>query len=48
VTNVVIPQDVAWRLFTKGIDRDKARSLAVTEGTAELAAPLLATTAIIG
>jgi uncharacterized protein (TIGR03083 family) len=46
--NVVIPQDVAWRLFTKGIDREKARCLAVIEGRADLAAPIFATTAIIG
>jgi uncharacterized protein (TIGR03083 family) len=48
VTNVVLPQDVAWRLFTKGIDREKARSLAVIDGRAELAAEIFATTAIIG
>jgi uncharacterized protein (TIGR03083 family) len=48
VTNVVLPQDVAWRLFTKGIDREKARSLAVIDGRAELAAAIFATTAIIG
>jgi uncharacterized protein (TIGR03083 family) len=47
-TNVVIPQDVAWRLFTKGIDREKARSLAVIGGKADLAAPIFVTTAIIG
>lgn len=47
-TTVVLPQDVAWRLFTKGIDREKARSLAVTEGRTDLAAPIFATTAIIG
>lgn len=47
-TTVVLPQDVAWRLFTKGMDRDKARSLAVIEGKADLAAPIFATTAIIG
>jgi uncharacterized protein (TIGR03083 family) len=47
-TNVVLPQDVAWRLFTKGIDREKARSLAVIDGRAELAAAIFATTAIIG
>jgi uncharacterized protein (TIGR03083 family) len=47
-TNVVLPQDVAWRLFTKGIDREKARSLAVIDGRGELAAPIFATTAIIG
>jgi uncharacterized protein (TIGR03083 family) len=47
-TNVVIPQDVAWRLFTKGIDREEARSLALVGGIPELAAPIFATTAIIG
>ena len=47
-TNVVIPQDLAWRLFTKGIDRGKARSLALIDGNAHLAAPIFATTAIIG
>jgi hypothetical protein len=47
-TNVVIPQDLAWRLFTKGIDRRKARSLALFDGDSHLAAPIFATTAIIG
>jgi uncharacterized protein (TIGR03083 family) len=47
-TKVVLPHDTAWRLFTKGIDRDKARSLAVISGEANLAAPIFATTAIIG
>jgi uncharacterized protein (TIGR03083 family) len=46
--NVVLPQDVAWRLFTKGLDREKARSLASINGRADLAAPIFATTAIIG
>jgi uncharacterized protein (TIGR03083 family) len=46
--NVVLPQDTAWRLFTKGLDRDKARSLAVISGNADLATPIFATTAIIG
>ena len=46
--NVVIPQDTAWRLFTKGIDREIARSLAVVGGKADLVAPIFATTAIIG
>jgi uncharacterized protein (TIGR03083 family) len=47
-TTVVLPQDVAWRLFTKGFDREKARSLALIGGRAELAAPIFATTSIIG
>jgi uncharacterized protein (TIGR03083 family) len=48
VTTVVLEQDVAWRLFTKGIDRQKARSQAVISGLGDLAAPIFATTAIIG
>jgi uncharacterized protein (TIGR03083 family) len=48
VTSVVLPQDVAWRLFTKGIDRGKARSLATIEGKPDLADAIFATTAIIG
>ncbi|MBV8728247.1 MAG: maleylpyruvate isomerase family mycothiol-dependent enzyme [Acidobacteriia bacterium] len=47
-TSVLLPQDAAWRLFTKGIDRDQARSLAVIQGRTDLAAPIFATTAIIG
>jgi hypothetical protein len=47
-TDVVLPQDTAWRLFTKGIDREKARALAVIRGDAGLASPIFATTAVIG
>ena len=46
--NVVLPQDAAWRLFTKGIDPGEARSRAKIDGTYELADVLFATTAIIG
>jgi uncharacterized protein (TIGR03083 family) len=46
--NVVIAQDTAWRLFTKGIDRERARSLAMIGGKPELAVPIFATTSIIG
>jgi uncharacterized protein (TIGR03083 family) len=45
---VQLPQDTAWRLFTKGIDRESARSRAVIRGDAALASPIFATTAIIG
>jgi uncharacterized protein (TIGR03083 family) len=47
-TDVVLAQDTAWRLFTKGLDRENARALAVIHGDATLAAPIFATTAIIG
>jgi uncharacterized protein (TIGR03083 family) len=46
--DVVLPQDIAWRLFTKGIDDRNARARAVIAGDATLAAPLFATIAIIG
>ena len=45
---VTLPQDVAWRLFTKGIDREKARSLAVMSGDVHLVEPIFATTSVIG
>ena len=48
VTSVVLPQDVAWRLFTKGIDRREARALATIIGRSDLADPIFATTTIIG
>ncbi len=47
-TSVVLPQNIAWRLFTKGIDRGKARDLARIMGRTDLADPIFATTAIIG
>jgi uncharacterized protein (TIGR03083 family) len=45
---VVVPEDIAWRLFTKGLDREKARAQAVIRGDAGLASPIFATTSIIG
>jgi uncharacterized protein (TIGR03083 family) len=45
---VVLPEDIAWRVFTKGLDREKARALAVIRGDTRLASPIFATTAIIG
>jgi uncharacterized protein (TIGR03083 family) len=45
---VILPQDLAWRVFTKGVDREKALAQAVIRGDAGLASPLFATTAIIG
>jgi hypothetical protein len=47
-TDVILPQDTAWRLFTKGIDREKARARALIRGDASLALPIFATTSIIG
>jgi uncharacterized protein (TIGR03083 family) len=47
-TDVILPQDTAWRLFTKGIDSENARALAMIRGDTGLASPIFATTAIIG
>jgi uncharacterized protein (TIGR03083 family) len=46
--DVVIPQDTAWRLFTKGLTAEVARSRSAVHGDALLAAPIFSTIAIIG
>lgn len=45
---VVMPQDAAWRLFTKGLTGEKARSRSAVEGDPSLVAPIFSTVAIIG
>ncbi|HTU47294.1 MAG TPA: maleylpyruvate isomerase N-terminal domain-containing protein [Bryobacteraceae bacterium] len=45
---VTIPQELAWRLFTKGIDRTAARAQVGIEGDRELAEKVLDLTAIVG
>jgi uncharacterized protein (TIGR03083 family) len=45
---VTIPQALAWRLFTKGIDRATARAGIRMEGNPELAERVLQLTAIVG
>jgi uncharacterized protein (TIGR03083 family) len=47
-TRVTIPQEIAWRVFTKGIDRDSAREQIKMEGDAQLANRVLDLTAIVG
>ena len=47
-TTVELAPDVAWRVFTKGLSRDEAHARAVIRGEMRLAAPVLATTAVIG
>lgn len=46
--HVTIPQELAWRLFTKGIDRNAARTQIGIEGNRELAEKILHLTAIVG
>jgi uncharacterized protein (TIGR03083 family) len=47
-SRVVIPQELAWRLFTKGMDRETARAEIRMEGNNELAGKVLELTAIVG
>jgi uncharacterized protein (TIGR03083 family) len=47
-SRVTIPQTLAWRLFTKGIDRDSARAQIEVEGNRELGERILDLTAIVG
>ncbi len=44
---VTIPQTLAWRLFTKGIDRDAARAQIRIEGDQELGEQILHMTSIV-
>ena len=44
---VTIPQEIAWRVFTKGIDRDVARAQVNIEGDQRFANLILELTAII-
>jgi len=46
-SRVTIPQSLAWRIFTKGIDRDSARAQVKIEGDRELGERVLHLTAIV-
>jgi len=47
-SRVTIPQELAWRVFTKGIDRDLARAQIEIEGNRDLGGTVLRLTAIVG
>jgi uncharacterized protein (TIGR03083 family) len=47
-SRVTIPQDLAWRLFTKGIDRDSARAQVEVEGNRHLGERILHLISIVG
>ena len=47
-SRVTIPQSLAWRLFTKGIDRDSARAEIEITGERDLGEHVLRLTAIVG
>jgi uncharacterized protein (TIGR03083 family) len=44
---IVIPQGIAWRVFTKGIAREEAEARSVIQGDAALARPALGAVAIV-
>jgi uncharacterized protein (TIGR03083 family) len=48
LTEVVIPQDAAWRMFTKGLNAGRARAVSKITGDAGLAGQVFSTTAILG
>lgn len=48
VADVVVSEDVAWRMFTKGVDPERARRSAVVRGAVEFADPIFRTVAVIG
>jgi uncharacterized protein (TIGR03083 family) len=47
-SRVKIPQELAWRVFTKGIDRESARAQISVEGNRDLGEKVLQLTAIVG
>jgi uncharacterized protein (TIGR03083 family) len=47
-SRVTMPQELAWRVFTKGIDRDSARTQIEVEGNRDLGEKVLQLTAIVG
>jgi hypothetical protein len=47
-SRVTIPQELAWRVFTKGIDRDSARRQIAVEGNRRLGEKVLDLIAIVG
>ena len=46
-SRVTIPQEIAWRVFTKGIDRESAQAQTRVEGNAELGLHILRMIAIV-
>jgi uncharacterized protein (TIGR03083 family) len=47
-SHIMIPQSIAWRLFTKGIDRESARTRVTISGDKALAEHVLQLVAIVG
>jgi chromosome segregation and condensation protein ScpB len=47
LAEVILDENVAWRLFTRGIQKDQARKSAQLQGNLELAEKALDTLSII-
>ena len=47
VSRVTIPQEIAWRVFTRGIDRESARAQVQLAGDADLGEKVLNLTAVV-
>jgi uncharacterized protein (TIGR03083 family) len=47
-SETTIPQDIAWRIFTKGIDRESAAAQVSVTGTRDLGEHVLGMVAIVG
>lgn len=48
ISETTIPQEIAWRIFTKGIDREAARAQVRVSGDAEIGLHILNLVAIVG
>ena len=48
LSETTIPQDIAWRIFTKGIDRDSALAQVAVTGDRDLGSHVVSMVAIIG
>lgn len=48
ISEITIPQEIAWRVFTKGIDRASALKQTTIEGDANLGLHVLGMTSIVG
>ena len=48
ISETTIPQEIAWRIFTKGITRKEAEAQVRINGNAELALHILGMISIVG
>jgi hypothetical protein len=46
--DAILPQDTAWRMFTKGIDPETSQASALVRSDAALAPSIFRTVSVIG